>query len=103
MSAHASQDGDGSEAKLVELLRAKTPFEARIIAAVLGNAGIPSWVDDGTRLDEFSITQSMMNLQQVAVRVRSTDLDAARTAIAEAKKAGAEMSEDTDPPADNAT
>ena len=82
--------------RMVEFHIAKTPFEARVVAGVLDDAGVPHFVEGGVLADEFATTQRMMNLQSVAVRVPETHLDAAREALEEARKAGELLGDDSE-------
>lgn len=74
--------------ELVELMRAKTPIEAQIIAGVLSEAGIPCYVPGGQLTDEFAVSQQLLGLQNVIISVRSTDLEQAQQAVAAARDLG---------------
>lgn len=78
---------------LVELKQAKTPFEAEVIAGVLQDAGIKAYVEGRQLTDEFALSQQLMNLQGVSIKVGRADLDSARDALAAAKRAGRHMDE----------
>ncbi|MEM7201567.1 MAG: DUF2007 domain-containing protein [Planctomycetota bacterium] len=81
---------------LVELCRAQSPFEARVIAAVLDDAQIQSFIAGELLNDEFAMSQRLMGLQAVKVQVRADRLEDARAALAAAKATGAAMAEDGD-------
>jgi len=85
-----------SHPKLVEFRMAKSPFEAKIIAAVLDDAGIPAFVASGMLADEFALSQRMMNLQGVKVQVAEENLEKAEAALAAAKRSGEELLKDVD-------
>lgn len=85
-----------SHPKLVEFRMAKSPFEAKIIAAVLDDAGIPAFVASGMLADEFALSQRMMNLQGVKVQVAEENLEKAEEALAAAKRSGEELMNDVD-------
>ncbi len=79
---------------LVDLKTAKTPFEAQVIAGVLRDAGIKVYVAGGLLTDEFALSQQLMNLQSVAIRVQRSDVDRANEALEQAKEAGRQFDED---------
>lgn len=72
----------------VAVHRARTGFEARVVVAVLADAGIQAFTPDGMLADEFAMSQRLMNLQGVDVLVRAEDAEAASAALAEARAAG---------------
>ena len=79
---------DSEPLDLVELHVARTPFEAQVIGGVLRSAGVPCYVG-GTQLnDEFAASQRLANLQTCDITVLRSDLDRAKEALAEAKRAG---------------
>lgn len=75
--------------ELVVFTTAKSVFEARIIVAVLADAGIPAFVPGGQLQDEFALSQRLMNLQSVAVHVPADRLEDAERVLADAKATGA--------------
>ncbi len=79
---------DDSDRKLTELHIAKNPFEAKVIAAVLEDAGLTAYVEDGSLTDEFAMSQRLMNLKGVTIMVRVEDLEAAQEALEASRKAG---------------
>ena len=79
---------------LVDLHNAKTPFEAQVIAGVLRDAQIEVYVASGLLTDEFAVSQRLMNLQGVAIRVRREDLDRANEALEAARAAGRQFDEE---------
>lgn len=85
---------DPAHPDLVEFCVAKTPFEAQVIAGVLQEAGIPTYVSGSLLTDEFALSQQLMGLQNATVQVPKDRLQDAETAIAEAKAAGKKMTED---------
>lgn len=76
---------------LVELMTAKTPGEAQIIAGVLAGSDIPTYVPGGQLTDEFAMSQQLLGLQSVIIRVRSSDVERARQALAEARDIGKQL------------
>jgi len=89
-------DDPGDPVELVEFHRARSPWDARIVAAIMEDAGIPAFVGDSLLTDEFAMSQQLMNLQDVCVRVPSDRVFEARTALAAAHKAGEMLNEDSD-------
>lgn len=82
---------------LVPFRIARTPFEARVIAAVLESAGIPTVLPDGMLADEFASSQRLMNLQNVRVLVPRARLAEAEEVLKEARRIGAEITPDAEP------
>ena len=74
----------------VAVHRARTGFEARVVVAVLADAGIEAFTPDVMLADEFAMSQRLMNLQGADVLVRAEDAEAASEALAEARAAGRE-------------
>jgi hypothetical protein len=74
---------------LVLLEKARTPDEAQVIAGVLKGEGIPVFVGGTSLTDEFAVSRRMLNLLSVEVMVRRHELEAARTALAEARQVDA--------------
>lgn len=98
MATDASE-GRGAP-RLVDAFRAGNPYEARIVAGVLADAGITSWIQGALLADEFAMSQALMNLQQVTIQVHEADLEPARAAIARARRAAdAEAPHDRTPDA----
>ncbi|MBK8975076.1 MAG: hypothetical protein IPM29_04065 [Planctomycetes bacterium] len=88
----ADQGGTGDE--WVVLRVARSGFEARVIGAVLEDAGIPHQSDGGDlRTDEFAMAQKLMNAAGSTVRVPARLREAAERALAAAREA-AELLED---------
>ena len=83
--------------------RARTGFEARVVVAVLADAGIQAFTPDGLLADEFAVSQRLMNLQGVDVLVRAEDADAASQALAEARAAGRDWTDEEGDRAGGAT
>lgn len=81
---------------LVPFRIARTPFEARVIAAVLESAGIPTVLPDGMLADEFASSQRLMNLQNVRVLVPRARLAEAEEVLKEARRIGAELEPDAE-------
>ena len=79
---------------LVDLEPAKTPFEAQVIAGVLREAGLAVYVAGSLLTDEFALSQALMNLQGVAIRVRREDLDRANEVLEQARAAGRQFDEE---------
>ena len=72
----------------VAVHRARTGFEARVVVAVLADAGIEAFTPDVMLADEFAMSQRLMNLQGADVLVRAEDAEAASEALAEALHLG---------------
>lgn len=68
--------------------QARTPFEAQIVAGLLRQAGIPAQIEGSNALDEFTMSQRMMNLDSIEVRVPTDYLEEARERIEAAREAG---------------
>lgn len=85
---------------LVPFRIARTPFEARVIAAVLEAAGIPASTPDGLLADEFATSQRLMNLQNVRVLVPRARLADAEAALREARAVGEGLDDEFEPVAD---
>ncbi|MGA1524685.1 MAG: hypothetical protein ACO4CZ_12030 [Planctomycetota bacterium] len=85
---------DRSDQGPVAVHRARTGFEARVVVAVLADAGIQAFTPDGLLADEFAVSQRLMNLQGVDVLVRAEDADAASQALAEARAAGRDWTDE---------
>ena len=82
-------------------LKAATPFEAQVIAGVLRDAGVPAYVEGQQLTDEFAMSQTLMNLQGVRIKVPKRDLERAREALAAARRAGERLAqEESDGPDD---
>ncbi len=81
-----------SPESFVEFRQARTPFEAKVIAAVLQDAEIPVLVPGGGMLaDEFAVSQRLMNQQGVSVRVPADRVADAEAALAAAKRSGEQL------------
>ena len=70
------------------LTTARTVFEADVIVGILDEAGIPAYRPGGQLMDEFAISQQMMNLQGVRVYVPEDRKMEAQEALAEADRQG---------------
>ena len=79
---------------LVEFEHASTPFEAKVIAAVLAAADIPAFIDGEQLTDEFAAAQRLMNLRGTTIMVPAAAADRARAAIEAARAAGRAIAED---------
>ena len=84
MARRASNHPNGIPERL---LVARSPVEASIVVAVLRSEGIPVWTDQSLMADEFTVAQTLMNLQQVSVFVPRHRLEDARFALAASKQA----------------
>ena len=71
-----------------QLTTARTVFEADIIVSILNGAGIPAYRPGGLLVDEFAMSQQMMNLQGVRVYVPGNRLEEARKVLEEADAQG---------------
>jgi hypothetical protein len=94
MRRMSEERGSTDHPELVVFREARNPFEARIIAAVLEDAGIPVFVAGGMLADEFALSQRMMNLQSVAVQVPKDRLADAEQALAAARAGGEALVQD---------
>ncbi len=81
---------------LVDFHTARSPWEARIIVAIMADAYIPAFVTGGLLTDEFALSQQLSNLEGVCVRVPGNRLADAQAALAAARKAGEMLTEDSD-------
>jgi hypothetical protein len=72
---------------LVVLTTPATAFEAKVILAVLEDAGVAAYGASGLLMDEFAMSQALMNVG-TEIRVRAADRESAAAALAGAKKAG---------------
>ncbi|MEQ8765718.1 MAG: DUF2007 domain-containing protein [Planctomycetota bacterium] len=79
----------------VVIHRARTPFEAKILQALLEDAGIPVRVSGTEAMDEFSISQRGMNLTNVEVRVLADRAQDAQEIIDAAREAGTSLEDPT--------
>ena len=71
-------------------------MEARVIAGVLKEAGIPCFVGGQNLTDEFAISQMVMGVAGVNIEIPAASAEAAEEALAQAREAGAKM-DDADP------
>ena len=96
-----SDESTAGPLDLVPFRIARTPFEARVIAAVLEAAGIPASTPDGLLADEFATSQRLMNLQNVRVLVPRARLADAEAALLEARTVGEGLDDAFEPVADS--
>lgn len=68
---------------------ARTPLEAELVASILRDAGIPAFVEGSMLADEFAVSQRLMNLNSIAVRVPTARVHDAQAALAAARAAAA--------------
>lgn len=89
---------DPSEAhpEPVKFKVARTPFEARLVAAVLRDAGVTVFIEGESLVDEFAMSQRLMNLQGVTLKVPSDQLEQATAALDAAKAVGDALSEESE-------
>ncbi len=90
------ESGSPTEPSFVKLMTASSIFEARLIVAVLQDAGIPAYRTGGSLVDEFAMSQRLMNLQGVDVHVPSDRLAEAEAALAASRKDSAATGESLD-------
>ena len=88
-----NEPGKDPQADLVKLKVAKSPFEAKVVAGVLLDAGIPAFIEGQSLTDEFAMSQRLMNLQGVTIMVPRDRVDDAHEALAAAKEAGRRLGE----------
>lgn len=69
---------------------ARTPFEAKVVAGVLREAGIPTMVNDTPLTDEVAITQLSMNMVNAKVSVPKNRIEDAYRALATARSTAGE-------------
>lgn len=67
-----------------------TPQEANLFVAILRGAGIPAFTDGATP-DEFSMSQQMMNLTSVKVKVPTDALERAEEVLAKHDEEGGKI------------
>lgn len=91
-----SESKDDETVELVDFHTARSTWGARIIVAIMADAGIPAFVAGGMLTDEFSLSQQLSNLDGVCVRVPGNRLADAQAAHAAARKAGEMLTEDSD-------
>ena len=84
---------------LIVVATPATSFEAKVVVAVLESAGIPTYGPTGLLMDEFAISQALMNVG-TQVRVRATDRARAERALAAARQAGEDLEQEGLDPAD---
>ncbi|MHC5063369.1 MAG: putative signal transducing protein [Planctomycetota bacterium] len=94
MSSNADDPKEHPE--LVEFHQARNPWEAQIILAIMEDAGIPAFIPGGLLTDEFAMSQQLMNLTAVKIRVPADRLEDAQAALAAAREAGEMLNEDSD-------
>lgn len=80
-----------SDPQLTYLDLARTPFEAKVIAGVLLEAGIPAYIAGQHLADEWAITQAMMNTRGVRIQVPAELVDKAMEVIAAAQSNAKDM------------
>lgn len=68
----------------------KTAFDARLAAIVLRDAGIPVSVDEGFLLDQWAMSQQLMNLMGTAVEVPADQVGRARDVLDAARRDAAQ-------------
>jgi hypothetical protein len=73
--------------QIVQLIHAKTPFDAQVIAGVLGAAGIPCYVGSSLVPDISAIADTLMENQHAVIQVPADRLEDARQAMREADEA----------------
>ncbi len=76
---------------------AKSPFEADVLVSILEQAGIPALRSGGMLTDEFAMTQQLMNVGGVEVRVPGDRLEEAMQVLKEADEAGLALDDSFDP------
>jgi hypothetical protein len=70
---------------------ARTPDQAQLFVALLQGVGIPARVDFDGLVDEYVMTQRLMNLSGVRVVVPTASLDRAREVLADVDIDAAEL------------
>lgn len=81
----------------VLLMIARTTFEAKVVTALLQGAGSQVFGATGNSMDEFAVSQTMMNLQGADFLVAPAQLEAARAVLVEAQAAGDLIDGDEEP------
>jgi hypothetical protein len=69
--ASASPNRHERTSRARPLEHARTVFQADVIVGILDEARIPAYRPRGQLVDEFAISQQMMNLQEVRDRMRN--------------------------------
>lgn len=72
---------------VVDLLVAKTPFDAQVVAGVLREAGIKTFVAGQLLTDPVAISETLANTREVRIQVPADKLAAARDAMRAADNA----------------
>ena len=72
---------------VVDLLVAKTPFDAQVVAGVLHEAGIQAFVGGQMLSDPVAVSESLTNTREVRIKVPADKLEAARDALKAADNA----------------
>ncbi|MCK5944437.1 MAG: DUF2007 domain-containing protein [Planctomycetes bacterium] len=62
---------------------ASTPDQAKIYVAMLEAAGIPAFIDGNSSVDEFAMSQRLLNVSNVKVMVPTDAADRAREVLSE--------------------
>lgn len=83
----------GEAHDLVVFKTARTPIEAELIRGVLNSAEIPAFVEGGMLNDEFAMSQRLMNIGAVTIKVPRSRLAEAHAALAEARESASEVDE----------
>jgi hypothetical protein len=86
VSADAPDDESPSPPEL--LLRARSPAEAQVVAALLRAAGIPFYIEGRLLQDEFALSQALMGLTRARVEVPADRLQEARALLEQARRDG---------------
>ncbi len=76
-------------------------MEARIIAGVLKEEGIPCYVSGQNLQDEFAISQMVMGQASVDIEIPASSREAAEAALERAKEAGKMLDEQAEPGTDD--
>ncbi len=84
------EQGHGSH-NLVTFHTARSPLDAELIASVLREAGIPTYVEGSQLSDEFAISQRLMGLNSVRIQVPRERLRDAEAAVAEAHEGSGDV------------
>ena len=83
-----------SEPELVVFEKADSQIEASIIKGILESEGIPVYVDGELLMDEFNMSQKLMNMSGISIEIAQEDLERARAIVASARDSGKAMEEE---------
>ena len=84
------------EQDVVTLVQARTGTEARVILALLEEAGIPAYIPGSMLTDEFAMSQKMLSGGAVEVQVPSSARERAQAILDQARESASFMDAETE-------